>query len=119
MMAAKEASKAAARAKEEAAHAKKVAHKDAQLSLTEKDTSRTDAATLSAADSQKRRDEKKALEAAEGGGSSVGGGAPNMKRCKDCKLQYNANSKKGCQNCTDLLFGGGVPPKKGRGAGKK
>ena len=36
-----------------------------------------------------------------------------------CKQMYDANSKKGCQNCVDLLFGGGVAKKKGRGASKK
>ena len=115
MMAAKEASKAAQRAKEEAVHAKKTAQRDAQLKLTERDTSKEDASAAGAAEAAKKRGEKAALEAAEGGASAVRGGAPVMKRCKDCKMEYNKNSKKGCENCTALLFGGGVAPKKGRG----
>mmetsp|Transcript_11580 Transcript_11580/g.27774 ORF Transcript_11580/g.27774 Transcript_11580/m.27774 type:complete len:117 (-) Transcript_11580:227-577(-) len=102
-MAAKEASKAAQREKEEAAHAKKLAIKDRIWAEGAKDTSKTEAELAKTAEAEARKAERKALEAAEGS-LSEGGGAPNMKRCKECKKQYDANSKKGCQNCVQLMF---------------
>ena len=75
-----------------------------------KDTSGSDAKAAAAADNAAKKAATKAAEAAEGGPVSSGG-APNMKTCKECKKKYNANSKKGCQNCLDQLFGGSAPSK--------
>ena len=41
-----------------------------------------------------------------------------MKKCKECKAMYSANSKKGCENCTAILFGGAAPAK-GKKKGNK
>ncbi|KAJ1456036.1 hypothetical protein M885DRAFT_564462 [Pelagophyceae sp. CCMP2097] len=123
-IAAKEASKAAMKepgtapwigklvsGKELAAHAKKVARKDLEWAKGAKDTSKNDEDALKSAEAVKAKAEKKALEAKEGGPSASGGSAA-MKKCKDCKNMYNINSKKGCEHCTALLFGGAVPDKK-------
>ena len=42
-----------------------------------------------------------------------------MKKCKECKAMYNANSKKGCENCTAILFGGAAPAKGKKKKGNK
>mmetsp|Transcript_30491 Transcript_30491/g.61067 ORF Transcript_30491/g.61067 Transcript_30491/m.61067 type:complete len:165 (+) Transcript_30491:144-638(+) len=111
-MAAKEASKAAQREKEQAAFAKKQGRKDKEWAVGAKDTSKLDAQSAAELDATAKKTEKRAIEAAEGG-PTVGGGGPLMKTCKDCKKKYNANSKKGCQNCIDLLFGAATAkPKK-------
>ena len=112
--------KANQRAKEEAVHKKKEAIKDKQWAIGAKDTTKSEADSEKTKEKEKRKAEKKAIEANEGGSAvGGGGGAPVVKRCKECKMEYNAASKKGCQNCVDLLFGGGQAPKKGRGKGKK
>ncbi|GMH50197.1 hypothetical protein TrLO_g9430 [Triparma laevis f. longispina] len=118
---AKAQSKAAQQERESAAAAKKQARKDqvwnqgANVKAAEKSSTEKQKAEEKA----KAQAEKNAIIAAEGSSNlGTGGGGPIIKRCKDCKQMYNANSKKGCQNCVDLLFGGGVKPKKGRGSKK-
>ena len=105
--------KAAQKEKEIAAHAKKEARKDAQWAVGSKDTSKEDADASKLEAKKAAEAEKKAQEVSEGGAaaSSGGGGGVVMKKCKDCGQKYNTNSKKGCQNCIDLLFGGGVSGK--------
>ena len=78
-----------------------------------KDTSKQDSQSTAAAEAASKKSERKAIEEAEGGGAASGGGGAVMKTCKECKKKYNANSKKGCQNCVNLLFaaGGGGPAK--------
>jgi len=125
MMAAKEQSKAAKKEKELAACAKKEAIRDKQWKVGAKNTSKQDEAATKSDEKAKAKAEKDALLAKEGG---VVGGGKTMKKCKECKQmrgaprllfqssvgrrdvrRYNINSKKGCENCVALLFGGAAP----------
>ena len=110
-IAGKEASKASQKEKEEAAHAKKVAHKDKMWAIGAKDTTKSAEEQAKSAERAAKAVEKEAIRIAEGGAASSSGGAPVLKRCKDCKQMYNVNSKKGCQGCIDALFGGAAPAK--------
>lgn len=65
MAAAKEASKAAKREQEQAAHAKKVERKDKQWAIGAKDTSAADGAAVKSADAAARKAERAAIEAEE------------------------------------------------------
>ncbi|GMH82874.1 hypothetical protein TrVE_jg2149 [Triparma verrucosa] len=117
---AKEQSRAAQQEREQAAFAKKQAQKDKiwQQGANSKAAEKSEADKAKAEAQSKARAEKAEIIAKEGGSDMGSGGGKLMKRCKECKQMYNANSKKGCQNCVDLLFGGGVAPKKGRGSKK-
>mmetsp|Transcript_19977 Transcript_19977/g.45250 ORF Transcript_19977/g.45250 Transcript_19977/m.45250 type:complete len:123 (-) Transcript_19977:336-704(-) len=110
-VAAKEASKAAQREKELAAFAKKQERKDKEWEKGSKDTSKAEEETKAKEEVKAKKVASKEAEAAEGG-KVASGGAPLMKTCKECKKKYNANSKKGCQNCIDNLLGFGAASSK-------
>jgi hypothetical protein len=81
-IAGKEASKAAQKEKEGAAHAKKVAQKDKQWAVGAKDDSKSVEETAKAAEKAAKQAEKAALIKAEGGDAPVvnTGGGPVMTR---------------------------------------
>lgn len=86
-----------------------------------KDTSKSDSAAASAAQKQKEKRERDALLQTEEGTKATGQPVKAMIKCKDCKKMYDPKSKKGCETCKMLLFGGELPKAGGGGksGGKK
>lgn len=144
-IAAKEASKAAQKEKELAAFAKKQAQRDKVWQQGAKDTSKQEEATAKSEEKVRTRSSSRSDERGNRRGPRprrTSSSRPRaarrpaevrrarrrrrrrtrrpaagkvMKKCKECKQMYNINSKKGCENCTALLFGGAAPGgKKGK-----